>query len=89
MTFGYRTDDSALRALIKKDFKYLGLLGSQSKIQKMFSDLKKNGISDELINKIHAPVGLQIHSQTPEEIAVSIAGEIIMVKNGLREKEEG
>ncbi|MGZ5191250.1 MAG: XdhC family protein, partial [Flavisolibacter sp.] len=87
MTFGYRSDDHALRALINKEFKYLGLLGSQTKIQTMFDGLKKDGISEDFIKKIHAPIGLQIHSQTPEEIAVSIAAEIILVKNGLREKE--
>jgi xanthine dehydrogenase accessory factor len=87
MTLGYRSDDRALRALLNKDFKYIGLLGSETKIQKMFADLKKDGINEDRIKKIHSPIGLQIHSQTPEEIAISIAGEIIMVKNGLREKE--
>lgn len=87
MTFGYRSDDQALRALIKKDFKYLGVLGSQNKIQKMFDDLKNDGFGEELIKKIHAPIGIQIQSQTPEEIAVSIAAEIIKVKNGLRDEE--
>lgn len=87
MTFGYRSDDLALRTLINKECKYLGLLGSQTKIQKMLSDLKNDGYSDEILEKIHAPIGLKIHSQTPEEIAVSIAAEIIMVKNGLRDEE--
>ena len=83
MTFGYRSDDLALRSLLNKKFKYIGLLGSQTKIQKMFSDLKKDGFSDDILKKIRAPIGLQIHSQTPEEIAVSIAAEIIGVKNGI------
>ena len=81
MTFGYRTDDIALRAILKKDFKYLGLLGSKSKIEKMFKDYRTQGIGESLLRRIHTPVGLQIKSQTPAEIAVSIAAEIIRVKN--------
>jgi xanthine dehydrogenase accessory factor len=71
MTFGYRTDDIALRALIEKDFKYLGLLGSKSKITKMFDDYRKEGIAGDLLERVHTPLGLPIKSQTPEEIAVS------------------
>ena len=81
MTFGYRTDYIAVKALMNKDFKYFGLLGSKNKIEKMFSDYRKEGINDEVLKKIHSPIGIQIKSQTPEEIAVSIAAEIIKVKN--------
>ena len=81
MTFGYRTDDMAVRALMKKQFRYFGLLGSKNKINKMFADYVKEGIDETLLQNIHAPVGLDIKSETPEEIAVSIAGEIIKVKN--------
>jgi len=81
MTFGYRSDDTALRALINKEFRYLGILGSANKIRKMFDDYRKEGISETLLQQVHAPVGLTIKSQTPEEIAVSIAAEIIQIKN--------
>lgn len=81
MTFGYRTDDLALKALLGNDFKYLGLLGSKSKIEKMFADYREEGIADEVLQRIHTPIGLPIKSQTPEEIAISIAAEIIRVKN--------
>ena len=81
MTFGYRTDDMALRAMVNKNFKYLGLLGSKSKIKKMFADYRKEGIEETFLQKVHSPIGLQIKSETPEEIAVSIAAEIIKVKN--------
>jgi xanthine dehydrogenase accessory factor len=81
MTVGYRTDDITLRALWEKQFKYFGLLGSKSKVEKMFNDYRMEGISDALLQPIHAPVGITIQSQTPEEIAVSIAAEIISVKN--------
>ena len=81
MTFGYRTDDIAVRALLHKDFKYFGLLGSKKKIEKMFDSYKKEGIDELLLQKIHAPIGIQIKSETPEEIAVSIVAEIIKIKN--------
>jgi xanthine dehydrogenase accessory factor len=81
MTFGYRTDDVALRALLGKDFKYIGLLGSKSKVDKMFEDYRKEGIQEHWLQRIHTPIGLPIRSQTPEEIAISIAAEIIKVKN--------
>ena len=81
MTFGYRSDDLAIRALFKKDFAYFGVLGSAAKIKKMFGDYRKEGIHETDLQKIHAPVGLPINSQTPEEIAISIAAEIISVKN--------
>lgn len=81
MTFGYRTDDIAVRALINKDFKYFGLLGSQKKIEKLFEEYRKGGIAADALKKIHSPIGIQIKSETSEEIAVSIAAEIIKVKN--------
>lgn len=81
MTFGYRTDDIAVRALLDKDFKYFGLLGSKKKIEKMFEQYRKEGMDENALKQIHSPIGLQIKSETPEEIAVSIAAEIIKVKN--------
>jgi len=81
MTFGYRTDDIALRALLGKEFRYIGLLGSTTKVEKMFAEYKQEGIKDEWLQPIYTPIGLPIRSQTPEEIAVSIAAEIISLKN--------
>lgn len=81
MTFGYRSDDIAVRALMEKDFKFFGLLGSKTKVEKLFDEYRKAGIKEDLLQRIHTPVGLSINSQTPEEIAVSIAGEMIKVKN--------
>ena len=81
MTFGYRTDDIAVRALLEKEVAYFGLLGSKKKVEKMMSDYQREGISAALLQRIHAPIGLPIKSQSPEEIAVSIAAEIIKVKN--------
>lgn len=82
MTVGYRSDDIAIRSLLGKEFRYIGVLGSRSKIKKMFAAYHAEGIDENKLQVIHAPVGLAINSQTPEEIAVSIAAQIIAVKNG-------
>lgn len=81
MTMGYRTDDIAIRALLEKEFRYLGMLGSQTKTQKMLTEYREEGLKEEWLQRIQAPAGLLISSQTPEEIAVSIAAEIIKSKN--------
>ena len=81
MTFGYRTDDITFRSLLKKEFKYIGLLGSKMKIEKMFNEYRDEGIDQKWLQRVCAPIGIGIKSQTPEEIAVSIAAEIIRVKN--------
>lgn len=81
MTFSYRTDNVAVRSLINKDFKYFGVLGSESKMKQLFEEWKRGGIPEETLKKIRSPIGIQIKSETPEEIGVSIAAEIIKVKN--------
>jgi len=83
MTFGYRTDDIALRSLFEKNFAYIGVLGSASKMKKLFDDYRKEGIDERLLSAVHTPIGIPIRSQTPEEIAISIAAEIIKEKNRL------
>jgi xanthine dehydrogenase accessory factor len=81
MTFGYRTDDIVLKALLGNRFAYLGVLGSKNKIAKMFDNYTNDGFDEAVLKSIHAPIGLNIQSKTPEEIAISIAAEIIQVKN--------
>lgn len=81
MTFGHQADELVLGQLAGKKLRYLGLMGSAAKIAQIKTRLKKKGIVAASLKKIHAPVGLPIHSHTPEEIAISIAAEIIQVKN--------
>lgn len=81
MTQGYRSDEMAIKALKNKKFKYIGLLGSKIKTKKLLSELKKDGFQSDFINVIYTPIGLPIKSETPEEIAISIAAEIIKIKN--------
>lgn len=81
MSFGYQTDKIVLRKLIDKEFKYLGMMGSKEKVKQLFKELKEEGVSQDQINKVHSPIGVQIASKTVEEIAISILAEIIQVKN--------
>ena len=81
MTFGYRTDAIALKALKHKNYKYLGMLGSVNKIDKMLEEFKLDDFSSDWLSLIKTPAGLPIKSKTPEEIAISIAAEIIKIKN--------
>lgn len=81
MTMGYRTDDLVIRTLLDNAFAYVGVLGSQTKVNKLLSTYRAEGLDDAWLQRMHAPIGLAIASQTPEEIAVSIAAEIIQVKN--------
>lgn len=82
MTFGYRTDDLALRSLAGRNFRYLGILGSRSKMDRLFTTYQEEGFPADWLQRINSPAGLAVNSQTPEEIAVSIAAAIIGVKNG-------
>ena len=81
MTLGYVSDERVIRALIDKEFKYFGVLGSSAKMSVMLRKLVKEGLPAEKLDRIRTPIGLPIQSRTPEEIAVSIAAEIISVKN--------
>ena len=83
---GFSRDKAILSRLIQKDFKYIGMIGSLRKINTMRGDLQKEGIPEESFSKLRAPIGLDIGAETPEEIAISIAAEIIAAK---KEKLEG
>lgn len=84
MTLGYKSDELVMRKLMDKEFKYLGVLGSKAKMATLLKDLQKEGFPKDKLDRIHTPIGLHINSQTPEEIAVSIAAEIIAVKNSAK-----
>ncbi len=81
MTLGYKSDETVIRRLLDKDIKYFGVLGSKAKMATLLKDLRSEGFPAERLDRIHTPIGLPINSHTPEEIAVSIAAEIIAVKN--------
>jgi xanthine dehydrogenase accessory factor len=81
MTIGFKNDKVVIRELLDKDFRYFGVLGSNAKMAVLLNELKDEGLNKERLDAIYTPIGLDINSKTPHEIAVSIAAEIIKVKN--------
>lgn len=81
MTHSYPTDFDTLAALLRNPPPFIGLMGSPPKFKRIFDQLIKSGISQETVARITAPVGLPIGSDTPEEIAVSIAAQILLERN--------
>lgn len=82
LTRGFSTDEAILERIIAKDFRYVGIVGSKKKIRTIKEDLISKGIEKEHFSKLSAPIGLDIGAETLEEIALSIAAEIISVKRG-------
>lgn len=81
MTLGYVYDGIVIRQLIGKDLKYFGVLGSKAKMAALMKELRAEGLDEERLSRIHTPIGVPINSRTPEEISISIAAEIIALKN--------
>lgn len=81
MTNKYTDDKLVLSQLIRKNYKFIGVLGSKAKLKTMWEVLLKEGFTQQELDSVFAPIGIHIKSETPEEIAVSIAAEIIQVKN--------
>ena len=88
VTRGHKGDLTVLRQALQKPYAYLGMIGSRRKNGLLFDQLRSEGVSEETLNQIHAPIGLEIGSETPEEIGVSIAAEMIQVRAGRTPEEE-
>ncbi len=80
VTRGHRDDMRVLRWAVEQPARYIGMIGSKRKVISIYKELEKEGIAHEKFGRVHAPVGLDIGAITPEEIAVSIVGEMIAVR---------
>lgn len=80
VTRGHTTDKDALRAALETNARYVGMIGSPGKIKNIFRHLFDDGIPRERLAQVHTPIGLDIGAETPEEIALSIAAEMLMVR---------
>src|SRR4030042_2691635 len=80
VTRGHLYDGLILGNAVKTDAHYIGMIGSKKKIQTLYQILLKEGIPEGLLKRVHAPIGLDIGSEPPEEIAVSIVAELIKVR---------
>ena len=85
MTHGHAHDLDVQKQVLQNPSIYIGVIGSKSKKDFVNAKLREFGISDEAINQVHSPIGTPIKAVTPEEIAISIAGEMIYERALLRE----
>lgn len=79
-----KIDDNALEILLPSKVAYIGALGSKRTHAKRVARLEDKGFSTEQIESIHAPIGMNINAKTPKEIALSIIGEVVRIKNQFR-----
>jgi len=78
---GSNIDAKGLPGLLESEAAYIGVIGSKRRWLTTVKALKEQGVADELIGKVHSPMGLELNAETPEEIAVSIMAEILMLKD--------
>src|SRR5579884_1250727 len=81
VTRGHHLDEEALRAALESRAAYVGMIGSPSKVRNIFKTLQQKGITREVLERVHAPIGLDLGAETPDEIALSIAAEIVMLRH--------
>ena len=81
-TKGHTSDYEALREVVGKDYRYLGLIGSKRKINTLMNDAINDGLNVVNNNRLFSPIGLNIAKNDPAEIALSIMAEILLIKNG-------
>jgi len=80
VTHGHRHDEVVLEWAVGTPARYIGMIGSKTKNETVFTHLRARGIPQKQLDRAHAPIGLEIEAQTPEEIAVSIMAELIKVR---------
>ena len=80
-TRGSNVDAAGLAPLLDSPAAYIGIIGSKRRWSVTVKALKDKGISEEKIARVHSPMGLELQAETPEEIAVSIMAEVLMVRN--------
>lgn len=81
VTRGHNHDEEALFHVVNRGARYVGLIGSRRKIRLIYDDLLEQGVTREALERVHAPLGIDIGSQTVPEIAVSIAAELVAHRN--------
>ena len=83
MTTDFPSDVRALLGVVSVPFPFIGVMGSSAKIAQIFQELRQAGVSETVLSRIYAPVGLPIGSHTPEEIAISVAAQILQERDNL------
>ncbi len=88
VTRGHRYDKEVLAWALHTPAAYIGMIGSRSKRNAIYASLENEGFSKTGLARVHCPIGLSIGAETPEEIAVSIAAELIQCRAGKRQDSE-
>jgi len=86
VTRGHQNDLEAMRALAARDLRYLGLIGSRAKVARIRKLLLSEGMPPECLDRVHAPIGLEIGAVTPAEIAISILAQLIAIRRGVAQR---
>lgn len=81
VTRGHRFDRACLEQILKKPYAYVGMMASRGRSAFLKKQMAGDGFDRKALDEMHTPVGLSIHAETPEEIAVSIVAELIQIKN--------
>ena len=82
LTHRHAHDFEILEYCIEQPFSYLGMIGSRKKVDKAFEQLREKGVDEETIKRIHAPIGMNIGAESPQELAVAIAAQLVAVRSG-------
>ena len=82
VTRGHMHDKNVLAQALKTEAGYIGMIGSSRKRDIIYEKLLEEGFTEKDLSRVHSPIGLDIGAETPEEIAVSIVAELIMVRRG-------
>lgn len=85
VTRGHMHDEAVLRQCLRTDACYVGMIGSLPKRNAIYGHLLSDGYTQADIDRVHSPIGLPIMAETPEEIAVSIAAELILERAKLKQ----
>jgi xanthine dehydrogenase accessory factor len=88
ITRGHRHDQIALERALQSPARYVGLIGSRRKIALLVKNLLTKGYEPGVFERLYAPIGLEIGSETPEEIAVSAVAELIAIRKGVHQRSE-
>lgn len=84
VTRGHAHDQTVLEQVLATSATFIGMIGSRTKVAHCFESLKEKGFSQDQLSRVHAPIGIKIGSETPEEIAVSIVAQLIHVRSQLK-----
>ena len=79
---GHKVDELALRTVVERGAGYVGMIGSKRRTRTVLQHLAEEGLDREALDRVFTPIGLDIGAETPEEIAVSVLGEVILVRRG-------